>query len=225
VNRAVQIRVAENEMVLLPEKVVFFPGKRTLLLSDLHLGKANHFRRAGIPVPLRANKTNLENLISLALQHKPQRIIFLGDLFHSHYNSEWESFGQLVQSLSDIRFELVTGNHDILSERQYVKYGIVVHEELFLDHKILLRHEPLDASDGLFRICGHIHPAITLRGKGRDSETFPCFWISNNQMVLPAFGAFTGRHPVTPKKSDQIYFIAGKQVIDAASLNGVPSLE
>ena len=218
-----QLMVAENEMVLMPEKVVFFPEKRIMLLSDLHLGKVNHFRRAGIPVPLRANKTNLENLISLALQHKPQRIIFLGDLFHSHYNSEWESFGQVVQSLSGITFELVTGNHDVLSERQYVKYGIVLHQELLLGEKILLRHEPLEASDGLFRICGHIHPAITLRGKGRGSETFPCFWISEHQMVLPAFGAFTGRHPITPKKSDRIFFIAGKQVIDAASLNGVPS--
>ena len=50
-----------------------FIGKRKniLFLADLHLGKINHFRRSGIPVPSKANDRNLELLIDLLQFTKP----------------------------------------------------------------------------------------------------------------------------------------------------------
>jgi metallophosphoesterase superfamily enzyme len=92
----IEVNIAGEQLLLLPEKAVFWPARNTMILSDLHLGKVNHFRRFGIPVPTRANQKNLEIMISIFQHWKPDRVIFLGDLFHSHYNPEWEVFGQVL---------------------------------------------------------------------------------------------------------------------------------
>lgn len=217
---SIEITVKDNRVFLLPEKAVWVSDKKILLLSDLHLGKANHFRKSGIPVPSLANQANLENLLMLMMRIKPERIIFLGDLFHSDYNFEWEAFGNLINSRPEISFELVSGNHDVLSDHQYRKFGISLHSEFWLDQNVVLRHEPSDQySADIFSICGHIHPAVRLVGRGRTSETFPCYWLRPNQLIIPAFGAFTGKSKIKPKKTDRIFFIAEKKVIDASTLS------
>lgn len=210
-----------QDFLLLPEKALFHPVSSALIISDLHLGKINHFRKSGIPVPVKAQESNLENLAVLFIQLRPQKVFFLGDLFHSHYNSAWDSFGQLISSFSEINFHLVTGNHDILSDHQYARYGIKTYKTFMLTDYIRLIHAPEEENieNGLTDICGHIHPAVVLRGKGLRAEKFPCFWINEKYMVLPAFGAFTGTHRIAPKKSDRIFFIADRKVIDARSLS------
>ena len=127
---------------LLPDKVVWFPNESWLVLSDLHLGKVNHFRRAGIPVPVGVNRANTERLVHLLLQFRPARMVFLGDLFHSHYNSEWEVLGQVTGAFPEVTFTLVTGNHDILSAHQYDRHRIEVVPELRLGSSLIFRHEP-----------------------------------------------------------------------------------
>ena len=42
---------AAADVVLLPGRAALLPASRTLLVSDIHLGKAATFRQAGIPVP------------------------------------------------------------------------------------------------------------------------------------------------------------------------------
>lgn len=225
IKNASTITLRNLSMVLLPEKAVFLPDLKVIIVSDLHLGKINHFRKAGIPVPTKAQDASLENLAELIIRIKPERIIFLGDLFHSHYNSAWESFGGLTASFSNIQFDLVSGNHDILSDHQYFKYGIRLHQEIKITDQIVLRHEPADSEteSDIFQICGHLHPAVRLRGKGLRAEKFSCYWISNTTMILPAFGVFTGVHCITPKKGDRIFFIADKKVIDGQTLTARPS--
>src|SRR5271154_2151947 len=105
--------------VLLPEKALWLTELKTLVIADVHWGKIDHFRKAGIPVPVKGNDRNIELLISLINRYKPKRLIFLGDLFHSGYNGEWETLGQVKRAFIHCSFELIIGNHDILSERQY----------------------------------------------------------------------------------------------------------
>ena len=45
------IEILDEQFDLYPQKAIFWRTQHTLLLSDLHLGKINHFRKAGIPVP------------------------------------------------------------------------------------------------------------------------------------------------------------------------------
>jgi len=42
---------AEAEVVLLPERAVWWPATRTLLVADLHLGKCETLRANGAPMP------------------------------------------------------------------------------------------------------------------------------------------------------------------------------
>ncbi len=199
---------------LLPEKAIHLPEPGVLLLSDLHLGKVNHFRRSGIPVPSRANDANTENLIQLLMRYSPARMVIIGDLFHSHYNSEWEVFGEVVRAFPECRFELVTGNHDILGDHLYARHGITLCSEMELLPGLWLRHDPLtDVEEGSYQICGHLHPAIGLYGKGRQSMRLPCFWFGKTTAVLPAFGAFTGAKTISPRSGDRIFAIAEGKVI------------
>lgn len=207
-----------NETVhLLPAKAAFFPAQGALVLADAHLGKINHFRKAGIPVPVKANDRNTEALVNMLLEQNPQRFIFLGDLFHSHYNPEWEVLGQVIRNFPGVSFELVPGNHDIMSDYQYRKCGIQLHPPTLRLGNFLLTHEPTDHSGKEYQLAGHIHPAAVLRGKGRQSMTLPCFWLGKSQGVLPAFGVFTGLKKVKPEKEDRVYLVIEDKVIDAPS--------
>lgn len=207
------IEILDEQFDLCPQKAIFWKSQNTLLLSDLHLGKINHFRKAGIPVPSKANDHNLEVLIDLVQAYKPQRIICLGDLFHSHYNAEWEVFGEVVKHFASVTFELVLGNHDIMSKYQYLRKGILLHDTLQIG-KFLLTHHPLESVPAeTYNMAGHIHPGVFLKGKGRQSITLPCFYFSNRQAYLPAFGKFTGLARIAPKKEDKVYIVAEDKVI------------
>jgi uncharacterized protein len=205
--------IFDERIVLFPQKALFWTNQKILLLADLHLGKINHFRKSGIPVPHQANDHNLEKLMELINLTKPERIVLLGDLFHSHYNPEWEVFGELVKHFSHIPFELVLGNHDIMSERQYERKGIRIHESLVIG-KFLFTHHPLEEiPEDVYNISGHIHPGVNLRGKGRQSITLPCFYFGSRQAYLPAFGSFTGLALIAPKKQDKVFVVADNKVM------------
>src|SRR6187549_1973507 len=87
-----EININGNTFILLPQKAIFWKQEKTLLIGDLHLGKVMHFRKEGIAVPSAAAETNFARLDELLSSNRTERIIFLGDLFHNQYNSEWERF-------------------------------------------------------------------------------------------------------------------------------------
>lgn len=207
------IHIQNESMQLLSQRALYWEAQKALLLADLHLGKVNHFRKGGLPVPVKANERNVEMLLESIQLTKPERVIFLGDLFHSHYNEEWEVFGQLLKNFPTISFELVVGNHDILSDHQYQKLGIVMHQELQLG-PFLLTHHPLEDYAGeLYNLSGHVHPGARLTGKGRQSLMLPCFYFGKRQGLLPAFGAFTGLARIVPKKDDQVFIIVENKIL------------
>src|SRR5690606_2589024 len=108
------IQLHNHTFHLLSSKAVLWDDKKTLMLSDLHLGKAAHFRKHGLALPYASGLADLQVLEQLLLEHKPERLLILGDLFHSSYNADWEHFGNLRNRFPQINFELVPGNHDIL---------------------------------------------------------------------------------------------------------------
>jgi DNA ligase-associated metallophosphoesterase len=210
------VDVLDEQFGLYPQKAIYWKAQQMLLLSDLHLGKINHFRKAGIPVPSKANDHNLEIFIDLINNCKPKRIVCLGDLFHSHYNAEWEVFGEVVQHFSGVKFELVLGNHDIMGKYQYARKGISLHDTLRIG-KFLMTHHPLEeVPEETYNIAGHIHPGVSLRGKGRQSLTLPCFCFGRNQALLPAFGKFTGLARIAPRKEDKVYIVAENKVMSVS---------
>lgn len=209
-----RVEISGEEFELLHQKGLYWPRERALLLADLHLGKINHFRKAGIPIPARANERNIEILMEMIHQVSPERILCLGDLFHSHYNPEWEVFGEVVRHYGHIRFELILGNHDIMSELQYNRKGIVLHQELTIRNFVLTHHPQEKIAPGYYNFAGHIHPGICLYGKGKQALTLPCFYIGKQQALLPAFGVFTGLARVRPMKEDKVFVIADNKILD-----------
>lgn len=206
-------QIGTHTFRLLPQKAAFLVEQKALLLADLHLGKINHFRKSGIPLPPSANDHNTGKIIDLIQHVKPHRVIFLGDLFHSHYNEEWPVLGQIINHFASCSFELVRGNHDIMSDYQYERFGIKVVDELLLD-SLLFSHHPLESvPDGLYNIAGHIHPGARLHGRGRQAITLPCFYFGEKQGLLPAFGSFTGLARITVSKNDRIFVVANDEII------------
>ena len=187
-----------------------------MFIADVHLGKVTHFRKSGIPIPDDAKGTNFVHLQKLVQAFPVRRVIFLGDLFHSQYNNEWDAFGAWVRSFPSIQFDLVMGNHDILLEKHYHMMHLQVHSEELILGPFQLTHEPIEeVKEGLYNLCGHIHPAVGLRGGAKQYLKLPCFYFGKQQGILPAFGEFTGKHKLRPNKSTQVYVIAENEVIAA----------
>lgn len=195
------------------EKAIWWPKHQWLLVADLHLGKANHFRKSGIPVPRQTNDKNLDRLIFLIQHHCPHKVVFLGDLFHSRYNSEWEAVGQVISAFPETAFELVAGNHDILEEHQYRRHHITIHKKNLLVEPFLLSHEPLETAFKGYNLAGHIHPAVRLAGSGRQHLRLPCFYFGKRSGILPAFGEFTGTYTLKPVRGDQVFVVVEGRVV------------
>lgn len=204
----------EQTLDLHPYKAIYWRDKATLILADLHLGKAAHFRKEGIPVPQTAGDVNWDKLIALLLEFQPQRVLLLGDLFHSVYNAKWEEWADFTAQFSDVRFELVLGNHDILSGDNYRDAGLIVYEELRED-PFYFTHEPEeDKLSDLYNLCGHIHPCVYLSGSGRQRLRLPCFYFGEKGGILPAFGDFTGMYPAPVTAGDRVFVVAEESVIE-----------
>ncbi len=207
-----EITICGKKIRLLPHRAIFLVEEEVLILADLHIGKVIHFRNAGIPAPLRAGNRNFEQLANAIEATGPKRVIFLGDLFHSHYNSDWEVFGEFLFYYNYINFELVIGNHDVMSAHQYERKNIQVHEQLVVG-PFLLTHHPLEVKPHpYYNLAGHLHPGVRMVGKGRQSLTLPCFFFGNQQGLLPAFGIFTGFKRIKPEKEDKVFVIAEDRI-------------
>lgn len=204
------ITINDQYFVLHQSGAIFWVRENVLMISDVHLGKVAHFRKHGFAIPSDAVHENFERLDNVVHFFKPDTIVFLGDLFHSKINSEWDLFAAWVAEIP-ARVILVEGNHDIISKKHYANLGIGTVSELLIDG-FLLTHHP-DGREGYFNFCGHIHPGIYLRGIGRQSLRLPCFFQRPKQMILPAFGTFTGKYYLTPDEEDQVYLIAKDEVI------------
>jgi DNA ligase-associated metallophosphoesterase len=207
--------VAGASLWLHPYRAAFWAEEQTLLLADLHLGKVAHFRQEGIAVPTDASNENWDRLISLLLEFRPQRVLFLGDLFHSHYNQEWDEFCELIAQFEDTSFELVLGNHDILPPALYDHARLVVHQEPYLHFPFCFSHHPLKAvPSDYYNLAGHIHPCVYLSGARGQRTRLPCFYFAEKGGIFPAFGAFTGMSGVKAGKNDRVFVIAGEEVLE-----------
>ncbi len=204
------IQIQNQEFIFHPLGGLFWTKKSLLLISDVHLGKVNHFRKFGAAVPRQAIHKNFLLLDQIVADFSPFQICFLGDLFHSSLNKEWELFENWVAK-TPAEIILVSGNHDIISPILFEKLNIEIYQEWILDD-FLLTHHP-EERDGLFNFCGHIHPAIKLKGFGRQNLRLSCFFKTKNQLILPAFGEFTGTYTLKPTKKDEVYVIVEDKVV------------
>ncbi|MBA2329567.1 MAG: ligase-associated DNA damage response endonuclease PdeM [Flavisolibacter sp.] len=206
-------KIHHQHFWLSAERAVFWQEQQTLILSDLHLGKSGHFRKAGIPVPQQVMKENMQRLLNLIQYFKPNKIIAVGDLFHSAENLELELFKKWRYDFEHIDFFLVKGNHDILKRKWYEEAEINLIDDRLIIDLFSFTHDQCDASEDLYSFCGHLHPGIVINGIGKQSLRFPCFYFTPTYCILPAFGKFTGLANIRHSKEDSVYAVVDKALI------------
>ncbi|GLB48370.1 ligase-associated DNA damage response endonuclease PdeM [Neptunitalea lumnitzerae] len=196
------LSIGNNNFILHPSGALFWVEEKTLLVADVHIGKTAHFRKHGIAVPTNVSLENFTKLNRLIQFFKPEKIWFLGDLFHSTLNNEWHLFENWVLQ-QNAAITLVIGNHDIIAPTLFKKLGITIVAEIRTVEFLFTHHPETHAT--LFNFCGHIHPGYKLRGLGKQLLKLPCFAKKGNQLILPAFGDFTGNYYLTKSEADAIY--------------------
>lgn len=199
----------------LPQKSLWWKASSTLLLSDLHLGKIAHFRKAGIALPQQGTERNYAVLDDLLNHTNASRIFFLGDLFHSDINAEWERFLTWRKTHASVWMAIILGNHDILPHSIYQQAGLETVQKEWIEAGFCLRHHPLESAETKteYVISGHVHPCFRLHGRGRQSLKFPCFYFGKHEAILPSFGHFTGGFTIEPNPGETVVCVAKNELV------------
>lgn len=192
-------------------RAIFWKEEQALIVSDLHLGKSTHFRKAGIAVPANIGQDDLYRLQQLITLYNPVQVIIVGDMFHSKENNDVNYFKLWRQQFAHISFKLVKGNHDILSDKLYEAMNLEVYDTYSIK-EIHFAHEPCDGENG-YTFSGHLHPGVAIDGGGRQRLRLPCFYFGRNCSILPAFGKFTGLAMLHPEEDEAVFVIAENTVL------------
>ncbi len=208
-----------NSFWVSPERCLFWEEENTLIVADLHLGKSGHFRKAGIAVPQGIYKADLQRLMAQLYLFKVDRLIIVGDLTHSTENKELDLFIRWRKDFSLLHIDLVTGNHDILQDSWYeeadikrLEWKLVIPPFIFL-HDLKSKKKLAVNEMDLYAFTGHLHPGISIKGSGKQSLRFPCFYFAKEYCVLPAFSRFTGTYIVDPEKDDTVFAIVEDRLV------------
>ena len=190
------LKTRAGKIILDARKVAYLPTSRSLLVADLHFEKGSYLREIGRSVlPAFDTQDTIARLYDIVRDYKPARIIALGDSFHD-INADERLAPQAASKLnalssSDCELIWILGNHD--PDIPSVVCGR--REDHIETDGFLLTHHPHDPDDGV-NICGHYHPKAKISSPA-GSVTAPCFAISEDRIVMPSFGTFTGGLYVT----------------------------
>lgn len=209
--QTLSLSVAGADVLFDFRRAVFLPDTQTLLVSDLHWGKGETFRRWGIPIPHPVLSGDLARLTELLNEYDPARVMILGDLIHGLTGLT----PNLLETIHAWRqahplpMLLVQGNHDrhIRNLTDVIQaWDIQATTHPIAEGPFLFSHEPSNEL-GLFNWCGHIHPTVRL-STATDALRLPCFHLTATQGTLPAFSVFTGGYNIQPNSEDQIIVTA-----------------
>ena len=208
-------KIKDEQIWISPGRTLFWEAEKALIASDLHFGKTGHFRKAGIAVPAAVFKEDLQRLFNQVQYFQPDKLIIVGDLFHSKQNKELDLFRKWRDDLGGICVTLVKGNHDILLDGWYKKASIQVVNEVLTIGSFCFRHdlEKCESGKDEYLFSGHIHPGIVINGLGKQSLRFPCFYFTKEYCVLPAFSHFTGVALIDPQKGEEVFAIVNNTIV------------
>ncbi|MBK5928345.1 ligase-associated DNA damage response endonuclease PdeM [Rhodobaculum claviforme] len=165
-----------------------WPERGLVVVSDLHLGRAERMARRGGPLlPPYETDDTLARLAADLAALRPAHVIALGDSFDDRRAAEGLSEPQRARlaALLDGRvWDWVEGNHDPGplalpgTHRAEVRLG-----------PLTFRH--IARPDATAEVSGHYHPKARLAlGAARVARA--CFLIDGARVILPAYGTYTG---------------------------------
>ena len=216
-NSGYPVRLAGEELWLLPEKAMYWPAQQVLLIADVHFGKAAAYRSLGQPVPHGTTASNIAVIDRLLAKLPCRLLIFLGDFLHapeSHAPGTLSAILAWRERYHALAITLIRGNHDKRAGDPPSNLRIAVVPEPLLLGPFALQHEP-DPHVSHHVLAGHVHPAYRLYGKGRQRLRLPCFYLGENISILPAFGAFTGGMNIQKGQHNRVYVVGDGAVWEA----------
>jgi uncharacterized protein len=207
--------LAGVEVELLPDRALLLRQSRTLILADVHWGKAATYRALGIPIPHGTTRTALDRLDTLLAATSAEQLIILGDLFHARAGMQDAMITELTAwraSHSALAITLVRGNHDYHAGDPPRALDIRCVDAPLHVGPFALHHHPTDDPSG-YVLAGHVHPVVQLRGRAKQKVTLPCFAFGARGGLLPAFGEFTGGGVIDQRDYEQTFVLADDTVV------------
>lgn len=186
-----EIAFKNHGFVLSNQKSLYWSAEKVLIISDLHLGKAAHFRKNGIAIPSQVSEKDLLRLHQLLDYYQPSSLVIVGDFVHNAANKEMLYFTALRNQFRNTEFVLIKGNHDRVPSSFMQELGIDSVLEQLTIKDILFVHHPSE-TEIRPAISGHLHPGISLRLPTQKIQNLPCLIVRENNLILPAFSNFTG---------------------------------
>jgi DNA ligase-associated metallophosphoesterase len=188
-------------------RALWLPQHKLLAVADLHLGYAWSHRSKGQLLPVTRQEDTVERLLELQRDYNAEHIAILGDIVHDtvaipEVRAELD---RLITTLSAHgQLTLLLGNHDRQLERNLtLPENVQLRKSLTVGRFTLLHGDDARVMESgeasLTLIMGHEHPTLSL-GDGVSAVRCPCFLVSSEVIVLPAFspwanGCTVGRQP------------------------------
>jgi DNA ligase-associated metallophosphoesterase len=211
----IEIDIAGERLLLLPQRALYWPARKLLVIADIHFGKAASFRAGGIPVPRGTTTENLQALDALIDACQATQVLFLGDFLHARHAHAAATVAAMMawrERRGKLDLTLVRGNHDLHAGDPPASLQIEVVDEPWRIGSLLFAHHPQSHPDG-YVLAGHVHPVYRLASRG-DALRLPCFVFGAGSGMLPSFGSFTGGHPVVPEPGDRLFVTTDENVVE-----------
>jgi DNA ligase-associated metallophosphoesterase len=202
-NFAETVLAGEN-IILHCERALFWPRAGLLAIADLHLGKSQAFRRAGIGLPRGGTSHDLARLDRLIAQFAPRTLLVLGDVLHGALDLESAWLARWLAwraAHPQLQVQAVLGNHDRALDAAALQIQALGTDLLLPPFRFA--HQPAHDDDA-YRIAGHVHPVLRLRDTGLSARV-PVFWLGATHAVLPAFTQFSGGYEIEPQAGDRLW--------------------
>lgn len=167
---------------------LWWPDKRLLCVSDLHLGKSERIaRRGGAALPPYDTRDTLNRLAADLAMSDAAIVVCLGDSFDdlSAARALPDSERLWIARLqAGRRWVWIEGNHDPgpaeISGTHLAELPVA---------PLSFRHIARTGASG--EVSGHYHPKATVRTAAR-SISRPAFLADCDRVILPSYGTYTG---------------------------------
>lgn len=204
------ITFQDEIFTLTNQRALYWKKEKALIFSDLHIGKTAHFRKNGIAIANHVMKNDLERLSVLLAYFEVEKFIVVGDLLHAGNNSDVDEFCRWRNQYPDLKLYLVEGNHDRITKSLEAKLCLDIKTEILEIGSIVFIHD-FDRKNPKFQITGHIHPGTILNSAVKRIR-LPCFVLTPNQLLLPAFSEFTGLDTKNIPKNGKFFVFTDAEI-------------
>ncbi len=183
-----RFELAGEALVACGSGALWWPARRLLAVSDLHLGKSERIaRRGGTLLPPYEQHDTLLRLQTEVEASDAATVICLGDSFDDGAAAQSQSGADqlwLTRLMAGRQWVWIAGNHD---PAPLALSG--AHLASLTEGPLTFRHIAEPGAVG--EVSGHYHPKARVAGRGQ-AVTRPCFLADAARIILPAFGTYTG---------------------------------